>query len=239
MRVLTERVAADAAASAGAKVLIPEGEALLVAVRNGEVVAQTADVALSHTRLAQKAFGSTTLPEGAWIGTVGKVGGRINALNSKSFYGSQGAAPGEITDLMRSLFRYALDMDQARRNELRASLERDFQSESDQHGFNQSDRIYWLAERVDEYLERWLGFCRISDATMAQLVDSVLFGMVEIGSEVLGEELKKAELPPEHNAAWLGFQATMKLVRDANRHDMENLRDAFSAWRTMISSTAT
>ena len=79
---------------------------------------------------------------------------------------------------------------------------------------------------------------RISDATMTQLVDSVLFGMVEIGSEVLSDELQKAEMPPEHVAAWRRFQASMKAVRDANRPEAESLRDVFLAWRSKISSTA-
>jgi hypothetical protein len=97
------RVAGAAAATAG-KTLIPEGEALLVAVKDGKIIRQTADVMMSHARLAERTFGSSTLPKGAWVGTVGKAGGEISTLNSKTMMGNQGAAPAAVQELMKSLF---------------------------------------------------------------------------------------------------------------------------------------
>ena len=74
-------------------------------VKDGKIVMQTADIMLSHARLVEKAFGGATLPEGAWVGTVGKLGGNINALNSQTFFGNQGAAPAAIQALLKSLFQ--------------------------------------------------------------------------------------------------------------------------------------
>lgn len=96
-------VAREVAGAAG-KTLIPEGEAVLVAVKDGTLVKQTTDVMMSHARLVEKAFGSATLPEGGWVGTVGKVAGKITTLNSKTVIGNQGAAPAAIQELMKTLF---------------------------------------------------------------------------------------------------------------------------------------
>ena len=105
IRALISALAGREAKELATKAFIPEGEALLIAVKDGKIVGQTADIMMSHARLAEKAFGAQVLPEGAWIGTVGKLGGRISALNSMTFFGQQGAAPGAIQDLVRSLFR--------------------------------------------------------------------------------------------------------------------------------------
>jgi hypothetical protein len=108
------RGAARAAAGGGAEVstgaaaagrtLIPEGEALLVVVHEGRVVAQTADIAMSHAGLVQRAFGAGGLPEGAWVGTVGKIKDVITALNSRAFFQNQGPASAAIQELVKSLF---------------------------------------------------------------------------------------------------------------------------------------
>jgi hypothetical protein len=91
--------------AADSRTVIPEGNAVLAIVRNGKLVTQTADIMMSHARLVEKTFGSSTLPSGTWVGTVGKIAGQINALNSNTIMGNQAAAPAAIQELMRSLFR--------------------------------------------------------------------------------------------------------------------------------------
>lgn len=98
------RVAVPVTAAA-VKTFIPEGEMLLVVVKDGKVIAQTADYMLSHQRLLERALGTSVLSEGVWVGTVGKLGGRINFLNSQTFYGQQSAAPEAIQALLNSLYR--------------------------------------------------------------------------------------------------------------------------------------
>jgi hypothetical protein len=100
-----EGLSSGAASAAAAKIAIPEGEALLVVVKDGKILKQTADIALSHARLVEQVFGTQALPEGAWVGTVGKHGGQIAALNSRTFFQNQGPASAAIQELIRSLFR--------------------------------------------------------------------------------------------------------------------------------------
>jgi hypothetical protein len=63
-----------------------DGETRLAIVRDGTVIAHTADITLSHAEFVRRTCG--TLPDGAWVGTIRKTGGRVLALNSRTFYGN-------------------------------------------------------------------------------------------------------------------------------------------------------
>jgi hypothetical protein len=101
---IAELAAPAAVAAAAGGTFLPEGGAVLVAIQDGRIVAQTANLMTSHAQLARVALGSISLPPGAWIGTVGKVESIVSALNSYTFYGNQGAAPAAIQALVRMLF---------------------------------------------------------------------------------------------------------------------------------------
>ncbi len=109
---LLARVAGAAPAAAGAgkalsdaRATLPEGAVVLAVVRSGRIVAQTADIMMSHARLVEKTFSSGTPPPGTWVGTVGKLGGEIITLNSKTVMGNQAAAPAAIQTLMQTMFK--------------------------------------------------------------------------------------------------------------------------------------
>ena len=80
-----------------------DGDALLVSVQNGKVIAQTFDVALSHAEFVRRMLGE--LPDGAWVGTIRKFGRQVVAINSKTFYGNQLPAPQSVQDVVRASFR--------------------------------------------------------------------------------------------------------------------------------------
>jgi hypothetical protein len=80
-----------------------DGETRLAIVRQGSVIAQTADITLSHAEFVRRTCG--TLPEGAWVGTIRKVGRQVLALNSRTFYGNQLPAPQHVLDTVRGTFR--------------------------------------------------------------------------------------------------------------------------------------
>ena len=130
-------------------------------------------------------------------------------------------------------------MDATRSKELRASLERELKEESARQSFTQKDRIAWLSDRLAEYLDRWLGFCEISEATMPQLVNSVLFAAVEIGADVLREELRSDGSPPQIRKAWDRFDVAVTSMRSGGdkRRAME-LRELLANWRAAIASPA-
>lgn len=84
-------------------VTLREGETRLAVVHAGRVVAETADITLSHAELVQRTVG--TLPEGGWVGTVRKSGGAVLAINSRTFYGNQLPAPEPVLAAVRAAFR--------------------------------------------------------------------------------------------------------------------------------------
>ncbi len=79
-----------------------DGDSLLISVREGAIIAQTFDIALSHAEFVKRSLGS--LPEGAWVGTLRKTGREVWALNSKTFYGNQLPAPQAVQDTVRAAF---------------------------------------------------------------------------------------------------------------------------------------
>ena len=87
----------------GPRVTLHEGETRLAVVHGGRVVAETADITLSHAELVQRTVG--TLPDGGWVGTLRKSAGVVVAINSRTFYGNQLPAPQPVLDVVRAAFR--------------------------------------------------------------------------------------------------------------------------------------
>lgn len=83
-------------------VLLRDGDSLLASVRDGKVIAFTHDISLSHAEFVRRDLGE--LPDGAWVGTIRKVGRTIVAVNSRTFFGNQLPAPQVVIDAIRSSF---------------------------------------------------------------------------------------------------------------------------------------
>lgn len=116
---------------------------------------------------------------------------------------------------------------------------RELERESAQNDSGAAGRVRWLSNQLEQYLERWLGFCAISDAPMSSLVDSVAFGAVEIAADVLTPELRNAEVPVTVDDAWQAFLTSLRRVRDeADRQQAQGLRAPFAAFReTLLAAT--
>ncbi len=56
-----------------------------------------------HGNLDARALG--VLPEGATVVTVGKLGGQLIALASRTFYGKQLPVPADVLNTLRKVFR--------------------------------------------------------------------------------------------------------------------------------------
>jgi hypothetical protein len=85
------------------RTLLHDGDSVLASVKDGKIIAYTADIALSHREFVTRMLG--TLPDGAWVGTVRKFGGQVIALNSRTYYGNQLPAPQDALDVIRASFR--------------------------------------------------------------------------------------------------------------------------------------
>jgi hypothetical protein len=84
------------------KIKMRDGDAILVMVKNGEVIHFSPNMSLPHVEFVKRATGK--LPEGAWVGTVSKVDGQIAAITSKYFFGYQLPAPPDVAEAVRKNF---------------------------------------------------------------------------------------------------------------------------------------
>jgi RHS repeat-associated protein len=86
---------------------LAEGEASLVLMKDGQLVAkQAVGSMLTHAEFAAQngaVAADGSLAQGYWIGTVGKVNGQVVALNSSTFYGNQ-LPSADATFALRSTF---------------------------------------------------------------------------------------------------------------------------------------
>lgn len=84
------------------KIKMRDGDAVLVLVKEGEVVHHSWNMGLPHAEFVKRSVGQ--LPEGAWVGTVSKLDGEVAAISSKHFFGYQLPAPAEVTAAVRREF---------------------------------------------------------------------------------------------------------------------------------------
>lgn len=82
---------------------LSNGQTLLIMVKDGRVAEYTWDMGLPHAEFVKRRFGE--LPEGAWVGTVSKIEGRVAAMSSKYFFGYQLPAPEPVMAAVQALFK--------------------------------------------------------------------------------------------------------------------------------------
>jgi hypothetical protein len=86
----------------GERIELADGQTLLVMVKDGRVIEYTWDMGLPHVEFVKRKVGK--LPDGAWVGTVSKIGGDVVAISSKHFFGYQLPAPEAVRTAVRDLF---------------------------------------------------------------------------------------------------------------------------------------
>jgi len=73
------------------KIKMRDGDTMLILCQEGRVVHFTANMSLPHVEFVRRATGE--LPQGAWVGTVSKLAGKVAAISSKHFFGYQLPGP--------------------------------------------------------------------------------------------------------------------------------------------------
>jgi hypothetical protein len=73
------------------KIKMRDGDTMLIMVKDGAVVHFTPNMSLPHAEFVRRATGE--LPEGAWVGTVSRLDGKVAAISSKYFFGYQLPGP--------------------------------------------------------------------------------------------------------------------------------------------------
>jgi hypothetical protein len=84
------------------KIKMRDGDAILIMVKDGEVIHHSWNMSLPHSEFVKRATGE--LPAGAWVGTASKIDGQVAAISSKHFFGYQLPAPPEVFDVVRRTF---------------------------------------------------------------------------------------------------------------------------------------
>lgn len=79
-----------------------DGDAILIMIKDGQVVHHTFNMALPHAEFVKRSTGN--LPDGAWVGTASKLDGEIAAISSKHFFGYQLPAPNEVAEAVKRTF---------------------------------------------------------------------------------------------------------------------------------------
>jgi RHS repeat-associated protein len=88
--------------SVTSRMLLREGDAVLAIIKDGKVL-RTGNIGLSHEVFVERTVG--VLPEGAQVVTIGKSGGEVYALTSRTYSGVQTYAPQAAQDAARATFR--------------------------------------------------------------------------------------------------------------------------------------
>jgi len=98
-----------AAGGAAQMTRLVEGDARLVIMKDGKIIAEeSADAMLSHGRFASQVGALSadgTVKAGYWVGTIGKMKGEIFALSSQSLYGTTIRGAAEATAVAKQAFK--------------------------------------------------------------------------------------------------------------------------------------
>src|SRR5262245_24782770 len=84
------------------KIKMRDGDTMLIMVKDGAVVHFTPNMGLPHVEFVRRTTGE--LPEGAWVGTVSRLNGKIAAISSKYFFGYQLPGPDWVQAAVRERF---------------------------------------------------------------------------------------------------------------------------------------
>lgn len=95
-------------------------------------------------------------------------------------------------------------------------------------------RLNWLADHLEEYVERWLGFCAVLTKPKS-VTTAAGFSTVELGAGAITDELKHATPSPELQSSWRAFLESLELVRSRGGHaEADKLFEAARMFRSSI-----
>jgi len=86
----------------GERIKLLPGETMLIMVKDNAVIHFTPNMGLPHVEFVKRTTGQ--LPEGAWVGTVSKLGDQVAAISSKYFFGYQLPGPDWVQAAVKEKF---------------------------------------------------------------------------------------------------------------------------------------
>jgi len=94
------------------------------------------------------------------------------------------------------------------------------------------ERMLWLVRHLEQYLERWLGFARCGQVTIAASLDNETFFVVLAAVQVIENTLDQAgSTRPFPQEEWEGFCAALSRVHQTpNRPTVAQVSEAFEGF---------
>jgi hypothetical protein len=84
------------------KIQLRDTDTMLIMCKDGCVIHFSPNMSLPHVEFVRRTTGD--LPEGAWVGTVSKLNGKVAAITSKYFFGYQLPGPEWVQTAVREKF---------------------------------------------------------------------------------------------------------------------------------------
>jgi len=84
------------------KIKMRDTDTMLIMCKDGRVIHFTPNMSLPHVEFVRRTTGE--LPEGAWVGSVSKLNGKVAAITSKYFFGYQLPGPDWVQAAVREMF---------------------------------------------------------------------------------------------------------------------------------------
>ena len=84
------------------KIQLRDTDTMLIMCKDGRVIHFSPNMSLPHVEFVRRTTGE--LPEGAWVGSVSKLNGKVAAITSKYFFGYQLPGPDWVQAAVRELF---------------------------------------------------------------------------------------------------------------------------------------
>jgi O-methyltransferase involved in polyketide biosynthesis len=101
----------------------------------------------------------------------------------------------------------------AQREFLTRSLDEHLEETAREKGFGAAGRAVWLAEHLELYVGRCVGFASLPQVGAASVRESQGFVVVEVGAAALRRELDAAPPAPAAAAAWDEFLRRLEATR--------------------------
>ena len=127
--------------------------------------------------------------------------------------------------------------DDARRRQLRESLERALAAEIERRRMTPRERLDWLANHVQVYAGRVSSLAARADTSMKTLIASDLFTSVESAADAVRVELQRGDAPSPLSARWTPIEVALADVRRrGDREQAVDLRRMVVGWREALAA---
>ena len=98
-------------------------------------------------------------------------------------------------------------------------------------------RLTWLFQHLDEYLDRWIGFCNVGPSVVGSIVEGDLHICLVIALDLIHEELRSLVGATAFKERWAEFSDLVRRINsETDRSIGKQLEAKFEAARKELQS---